>query len=611
MALPLVERLARRLPDIARVVARFPVAAAALLTLTLYLVLDLHLTADWSIDTRFVRIPTALGGAALAAIAATLFAEARGWPAPSTHALSLAAAALACLTVWLGNALELSPGLMVAALALSIGLAPYAGRGPADGPFWQLGHTVAVALVVSLVATSLFAGGLSLILETLRVLLGIELPPRALEKVWTIAACLVGPLLALSLVPRNLDEPPRLGPEGQPLDFTGRAIAALVRFVAVPLLLVYALILHAAALKAALDGALPHNRVGWMVLSFGTATAVTALAAWPTRASSGRLVALFWRLWPWLLVVPLVVLALALSLRVGAYGWTGPRYLAALAGLWLALLVVGHSLLPALGRARNLRPIQSALALLVATAAVGPWGYTGLPVRSQARDFGALLEQAGAIENGRIALAEGARPRLDAAQKERLGGIVAWLADRGRLRALRPYFQGVASDPFRDHEAGGGRARDLPVADRIRERLDLARAPAATRWVGYQAASAAPIEVGSARMLIGPFSLTSGSARPAGEPARSTHGLDVVLEAEALVVTEPASGRRARFDLGALLADPDVGAPYRADQPRPPRVLAAASGALPARLVVIGLSGRDDGASLSVTSLVCWLLLAP
>ena len=51
--------------------------------------------------------------------------------------------------------------------------------------------------------------------------------------------------------------------------------------------------------------------------------------------SGGRVVQLFWRFWPWLLVVPVGLLFLAVGSRVKQYGLTESRYFVVLAGIWL------------------------------------------------------------------------------------------------------------------------------------------------------------------------------------------------------------------------------------------------------------------------------------
>lgn len=610
----LTDRVVRRLPDVARVVSRFPVAVAALLALTLYFLLDLHLLPRWSPEARFTRIPSALAAVALWATSVTLWAEARGHR--SAFGQSVAAAGgvfLACL-FWLANALEITPWAVLVSLALAVGLAPYAVRAPANAAFWQFNHTLAVACLLALVGIVLFAGGLSLVLETLRTLLGVGTPYRAHEKVWSVAGFLIGPVYALSLVPARFDLPAgedrRSGSASEaPADdqFTSRAIAVLVKFVLVPLLLVLAAILHLAALKVLVDGELPRGRLGWLVLSFGTATALAALAAFPTRDTGGPLVRFFWRAWPWLLVVPLLLLWAALWARVGAYGWTTDRYVAALAGVWLATLVVTQGIVGRLPDRLDLRLVSGVLALLLAAGSFGPWGATGMPVRSQARDFTARLETTGALAAGR--LVPDAAARLSAADRARLGAIVDHLAQQGRLGALRPL---LGEGGQLDATGRPGQRSDLALADRIRARLELARsADAPLRTFALQPSEPATFRnLPPGARLVGPVDLVVGGTSPQAEArAVGPPALRLTLAAGVLTVTDVASGREAAFDVGAVLRDPARNLPHDPLRAMSERAIEIArrSGELPAILVLANGFARLAGDDISSMNATFWL----
>ena len=99
-----------------------------------------------------------------------------------------------------------------------------------------------------------------------------------------------------------------------------RAAAALVKFVAVPLLLVYTAILYAYAAKIALAWELPKGTLGAMVVGYLFAGAATLLLGYPSRETGGALVRLFWRYWVWLAALPVVLLFVAVSRRIADYG---------------------------------------------------------------------------------------------------------------------------------------------------------------------------------------------------------------------------------------------------------------------------------------------------
>ena len=117
-----------------------------------------------------------------------------------------------------------------------------------------------------------------------------------------------------------------------------RCRTPLVKFVLVPLLLVYTAILHAYATKIGLERTLPKGTLGNMVVGYLLTGAATLMLTYPIRASGGALVRLFWRSWVWLALMPVLVLFLAAYTRIKAYDLTEERYLIVLIGIWAFIL---------------------------------------------------------------------------------------------------------------------------------------------------------------------------------------------------------------------------------------------------------------------------------
>ena len=160
-------------------------------------------------------------------------------------------------------------------------------------------------------------------------------------------------------------------------------------FVAVPLLAVYALILHAYALKIALTGEVPRNQIGWMVLSFGMATLLLKVVVHPLAAIARVPTRLFLKAWFALLVVPLALLAFAVWQRIAAYGLTPERYLLVLFAIFLALVLMAQ-IDARLRRDIRVIPVLGGLCLLLAS--FGPWGMIEASAASQTARLKTILK---------------------------------------------------------------------------------------------------------------------------------------------------------------------------------------------------------------------------
>ena len=238
-----------------------------------------------------------------------------------------------------------------------------------------------------------------------------------------------------------------------------RAAAALVKFVAVPLLLVYTAILYAYAAKIALAWELPKGTLGAMVVGYLFVGAATLLLGYPSRETGGALVRLFWRYWVWLAALPVVLLFVAVSRRIADYGLTEQRYLMVLIGVWTLILAAFRI---AQGARFDLRLLPGVLALLVLAAAFGPGGAIGLSVLSQKAELASILTAKGMLVDGKIV------PRSEGAAENPLGEAAAraraiewYLNTHHSLGLLAPWFEGQPNDPFVPGKSPEETAREL------------------------------------------------------------------------------------------------------------------------------------------------------
>jgi hypothetical protein len=143
------------------------------------------------------------------------------------------------------------------------------------------------------------------------------------------------------------------------------------------------------------------------------------------------------------MVVPLVLLVIAVSERVSAYGVTPERYGLALFALFLGLVLVVQIVPRWRGDIRFI-PALGALALFIAS--FGPWGIVPATARSQTDRLMGILTEAGSLRNGEL-IAEPVALSADATRSVRT--IVPLLGRLGQLDRLQELFAGRDDDPLR------------------------------------------------------------------------------------------------------------------------------------------------------------------
>ncbi|HXV31341.1 MAG TPA: DUF4153 domain-containing protein, partial [Sinorhizobium sp.] len=358
-------------------ISRFPVTALALLALAVNANLLIADFKDFWSGRDDLVLP--LFAAATASLAGSLVFEARHAGSMLRNLAALLASLAAFAIGWWGDWSALEPLSYVAALCVLMLIAPALGGRSADA-FWLFMVRFAFAVLVSLLALCLFAGGMSAILASLTYLFGVDVPPRAYGHVWAVTGLFAAPLFGLGRIPADLDAEPGLDAR----KFMVLGMKALGDYVAAPLILVYAAVLHAYALKIVLTGDVPHGQIGWLVLAFGLCVFAALIVIHPFLSAARAPTRLLLRLWPVILPAPLALLAYAMWLRIGDYGLTPMRYLLGLFGLTMAIVVILQIPKSRRGDIRVLAVLPT-IALLLAS--FGPQGAVETSIRSQKARF--------------------------------------------------------------------------------------------------------------------------------------------------------------------------------------------------------------------------------
>ncbi|WP_367714493.1 DUF4153 domain-containing protein [Nitratireductor sp. GISD-1A_MAKvit] len=268
--------------------------------------------------------------------------------------------------------------LLLSLVAL-VPLAPFAGRGT-GAAFWMFTARLAFATALALLALVLFGGGISAILASLSLLFGLEIPDDLYAHIWLSIGFFIAPLFGLGQTPVTFEEEP----VGQENDVMQLGMRALGDFAAVPLLIIYSVILHLYVAKIVLTGAVPQGQIGWLVLTYGVCIVAVLLLTKPFLDTARAPTRFFVRYWPLLLLIPLGLLFYALSVRVGDFGWTVQRYFLGLFGV-VALVL---SILQAVPRIRgDIRLIAGVPVLALLLGSFGPQGAIGWSLSDQRTRF--------------------------------------------------------------------------------------------------------------------------------------------------------------------------------------------------------------------------------
>lgn len=508
-----VGRKPRIAPDLASLAKDFPLPASISILLFAYAQLDVSgLVVDgWETESPVYLTGTA---AFLAAGAAHYFARSHAWPWRRGVALASAAAIAIGLLGVFEVASRVSFQFLIPALLLVLVVAGFLRRSATQAALWVANLRLAVAAALASLGGIAFGAGVSAVAAALHYLFDLAISDAFYTRAWSMAMTLVSPLYGLALAPRDLAE--EIDVEAPPDRQIARGVSALVHYVLVPLVLVFAVLLHVYAVTIAVAGELPRNVLGGMVTGFALGGTATWLIAWPWRERGARWLRAFVGGWFAMTVVPAILVVLAIGTRIREFGVTPDRYGVVVIVVWVAAIAVYLALRR---RTADMRVILGVLALLLLVGSAGPLGAHSVSARDQMERLVELLADAGGLgPNGRLTEPP---PVFDRDLEVRIVSILESLDAYRALGLLGPLFEGRAADPLAA-EPGDDRSRVQIVAAAmsVRDGTDVrayfgfrAREPlrrvlsAGSELVGPIALSARKAE----RVVAGPFTVQSRS----------------------------------------------------------------------------------------------------
>lgn len=367
--------------DVGKVLRRFPLAIVSAAALTL---VAICISQGWLPvrDETIYRIMLGLLNFTIFALAGQLFRESRPRGDRGSMAVAFVLPAVALFAPLVADHKWLVPELIPLVGIFWLSLSAFAAPQPrldtkdVQDRFWWLNHRAATTGAIALIGLGLVMLGFLAIERSLAILFGLELSRFIYGFLVPLTGMFLMPVYWFATIP-ELDEFDADYLEKP--DFLSRAVGFLGQFVLSPLLLAYALILLAYTVQIVLTWQLPQGVLGWMVLAFTITGAANWLVLFPRFMNDQLLVRLFKSAWFWLTLLPLMLYALAVFVRVSSYGLTEERYLLIAGGTWALLLAIVFLS----RRFADIRIIPALAGMVFLLLSIGPWNLINLPNLSQ------------------------------------------------------------------------------------------------------------------------------------------------------------------------------------------------------------------------------------
>ena len=408
---------------------RFPLVVADSVIVTL-LALSLYSLSSKSTVLQELLLTAILGFPLL--LSFTLFAERRAWPEKQRMLFSfLVLIFLAIyyffLTFQEGSADAIRFAAFFLGFLFFLSFAPYTHAGGINA-FWRYNKSLVVGSSVAGLASVVLMAGIGLAFAGMDYLLGIDFPQNLYTRLWIISGCLLWPCIFLATILRDLKQ------LEAPEEYS-KGMEIFNRYIVVPLVLAYMLILYLYTGKIILQASWPKGGVAGYILGFSVLGLLSVVLIHPLKDKDGNTWIGTYLKWLCIFILPqTAVLFLSVWRRVSEYGVTESRYF----GIMAAFLLAGICVYFLSSRTKSIKIIPITLCLAALISAIGPWGALGVSERSQFRRLVLLLEKHGLLVDGKVAKA---KEPVSNEEQAAISAVVRYLNERHGLGHLQRLFR--------------------------------------------------------------------------------------------------------------------------------------------------------------------------
>ncbi|CAM4158734.1 DUF4153 domain-containing protein [Zobellia roscoffensis] len=270
----------------------------------------------------------------------------------------------------------------------------------------------------AIVRSSFFSGvlylGLVLALLAIDALFNMRIDGDIYFQLFLFCLGVVNTWIYLSDFPKNIHQQ-------QEINFN-KALEVFVKYILIPLVILYLLILYSYSIKILIEWELPKGWVSYLVTALAFLGFTVQVIINPIHKTVKS-----WtinRFYPWfyILILPLLLLLfVAIFRRVSDYGITENRYFVILLAFW----ILGISLFLLFSGKRSLLILPLSLFILAILSSFGFWSASSVSLKSQTHQFQLVYENV--LQNNKLATSD---------EYTQLKSILKYLDDRKSVNKL-------------------------------------------------------------------------------------------------------------------------------------------------------------------------------
>ncbi len=343
-----------------------------------------------------IRITMAASLGFLLSIAVTLYTESKGIIGLKKATAKILAAFTALSLYGLINPYirefdTLRFFLLSFSLHLLVAFAAFTQKGQING-FWQLNKSFFLRFSTGTLYSIVLYLGLLAALSSTKYLFNADWDGDTYFILWIWIVGVFNTIFFLAGVPRDFN----ILNDGN--DYP-KGLKVFTQYVLIPLATVYVIILLAYETKILMEWRLPKGYVSNLILGYAVFGILSILLVYPIREQvENKWIKIYSRSFYFLLIPLIVLLFLAMTARVTAYGITPQRYLLIVLAVWL-IFITAYFLL---SKKQNIKLIPISLCILSLISIYGPQSAFSVSIYSQKQTLIDIFKKYDAYKGGKL-----------------------------------------------------------------------------------------------------------------------------------------------------------------------------------------------------------------
>ncbi len=293
--------------------------------------------------------------------------------------------------------------------------------------FWEYNKSLFVHIVLAVLFSGVLVLGIELALAAIENLFQLNFITNLHLYVAIFISCFGSCFIFLIFIGNGLPTLEESKPFPMILKF-------FVKFILIPLLIVYSFILYVYFFKIIFSWELPRGWISYMIIAYSLLGIITLLLVYPLKKDIAGWVQVFQKCFYYTLIPLIILLIIAISKRISDYGITENRYYVLLLTIWLTL-IVSYFIFK---KAPNISFIPKSLFLLGILSLTLPFiNIFSTSERSQFYQFYKILQDNQLLKNEKINFASVVQDSI----VEEITDKVKFFATRKKLKKITPLFE--------------------------------------------------------------------------------------------------------------------------------------------------------------------------